>query len=106
MSKILICQTQAPTAAAAAFTAAATTVIDAAMVHNPTGATDTLSVWIVPTGGSASDANAAYTDLSVSSGETISLSPLVNQVIPKDAELHLMAGTSATALTVTVAGRE
>ncbi|MGH1414841.1 MAG: hypothetical protein ACRBB0_15240 [Pelagimonas sp.] len=105
MSKIQLCQTQAPLSSSAAFTADILTVIDAATVCNPTGTADTLSVWLVPSGGSAGAATAVYFGLAVAAGGSVSLSNLVNHAIQAGGSLHLEAGTSASALTVTISGR-
>jgi hypothetical protein len=105
MTKINICQTQAATAAASVFTATTTTTIDAAVVCNPTGADDNLSVWLVSDGLSQADNNAVYHELLVSAGATVSLTALVNQGLVTGAKIYLQATTSAAALTVTIAGR-
>lgn len=104
--KILLCQTQAPTTAAAAFTATKRAAIDAAVVCNPTGADDTLSVWVVQDGGAQADDNAVIHDLTVTAGETVMLSSLVNHVVETGGKIFLEAGTSASALSVMISGQE
>lgn len=106
MSLIRACQTQAPLASAEAFAATRDTQIFAATVSNATASADTLSVWLVPSGGTAVDATNIYTDLPVSANTSLSLAFLVNHAVKTGESIHLQAGTSATALTVTITGKQ
>lgn len=82
-----------------------TRTIDAAWVCNPTGGAVTLSVHIVKSGDSVADDVILYHELSVSAGETVALSAMVNQCLPRGATVSMVAG-SAASLTVTISGRE
>lgn len=105
MTNIVLCQQLAPTTAASVFTAPSATIIDAAVVCNPTGVADTLSVWVAQDGLTQADDNAVYHDLAVDAGATVVLSALQGMSLVAGADLFLQAGTSATALAVTVTGR-
>lgn len=95
---------QPGTSSAAAYTSTnQRTTITAASVCNPTASAAELSVWRVPNGGSAVDANKIYDALSVPANSQVGLPLLVAKTMAKDEELHLMSST-ASALTVDVDG--
>lgn len=94
-----------PTASAAlAFTSDNIfTTITAATVFNGSGAAETLDAWLVPSGGSATDATKIYEGLSVADGETKGLQYLVGHTMEIGESLFLSASTTTT-LTVRVSG--
>lgn len=105
MTNIVLCQQFAPTTVGNAFTASSATIIDAAVVCNPTGSPDTLSVWVAQDGGTQGADNAIYHELAVDAGATVVLGALQGMSLVTGADLYLQAGSSATALAVTVTGR-
>ena len=105
MTTVSICQQQAPTSAASVHTAPSATIIDAAVVCNPTASSDTLTLWLVQDGGTQADDNVIYDALTVDAGATEVLGALHGMSMIAGAKLFLLAGASATALTVTITGR-
>lgn len=91
---------QPSNSAAAIITASKPETIAAATVSNPTGGAVTLTLWIVPSGGSASDANILYDEHSVATTtEPVGLSGLVGQTLNSGDALHAVA-SAATSLTL------
>ena len=103
MPHVQIYQGQPTAAGGTVYTAEATTVIQAAVVSNPTGSARALSVSIVPDGGSAGDGTKLIHSKNILSGDDVGLGVLVSQVIEKGATLHMTAGAD-TSLTVTLSG--
>lgn len=99
----LLYQGQPSDTAAAVFAATGETMITAASVCNPTGGAVTVTVWLVPGGGSAVDGNMIYSAQSIASGAQQSLAYLVNQTLSATDEIHLEA-SAATSLSVTISG--
>lgn len=94
------------TAAAVVTATTAHITITAAVASNPTAANESLSAWIVPDGGTASDANKLINDKSISASEDgVGLPFLVAQTINPGNSLFLSAST-ADAITVTISGDE
>ena len=106
MSKSLLYQGQPGDTAGIAITSSAITrVIDQAVVVNPTAGADWISVWIVPTGGSADDTTIIYHEMPIAAdGVPVTLGALINHAIPIGGTVQIQADTAAT-LTVTISGR-
>ena len=106
MTLSILCQTQAPTTAASAFTAERPTQVFSAEVCNPSAADDRLSVWLTSSPSDTQvDGNAIYHEVGVPAGATVSLGGLANHVVQTGCKVFLEAQASATALTVTISGR-
>lgn len=80
-------------------------VIDKFTATNTTGSPVTISVNLVPTGGSASAANTVVSGKSIQAGETYNFPELVGQVLEAGGFISTIAGT-ASALTLSSSGRE
>ena len=95
---------QPGTSSAAVYTSDnAYTSIFAATVTDVTVGAETLDVWLVPNGGSATDANKIYDAISIGAGDTVGLQFLINQTIEPGGSIH-MAASAATSLTVHLSG--
>lgn len=79
-------------------------IIDKFTVTNTTGAADTISVNLIPMGGTADDTNLIIDAKSVAAGETWQSSELIGHVIESGGKLSTIAGAAAT-LTIAVTGR-
>jgi len=79
------------------------TSIFAATVTNPTGSAETLDVWLVPSGGSATDSTKIYDGFSVGANGQAGLQYLINQTLEPGDAIHMAAGTAST-LTVHISG--
>lgn len=104
MSNISICQQFAPDTPTIAYTAERPTIIDAAVVCNPTAADAVLSVWVAQDGGTQADDNIIYDEKSIAAGTTEVLDALHGLSMVTGARLVLLSDT-ASALAVTVTGR-
>lgn len=105
MSKSLFCHSQVATSAAViVFGSTSTRTIDAASVCNTSASAATISLWLVPSAGSAADGNALIEALSVNAGETVILSTLINHAIPANSTIHAQA-SAGTSLTLIMSGR-
>lgn len=105
MTKKILYQGQPDVTSASVYVSARETTIDAAVVCNTSGATVSLDVWLLPSGGAVANANCIYGSFDVSPASQVSLGLLVNHGLPDGSELHMQASV-ASALTVTVSGRE
>ena len=81
------------------------TIIDKFTGTNTTASAATLSVNLVASGGSASDANLIVKSKSLAAGETYTFPELVGHVLTPGAFISILAGT-ATAITIRASGRE
>lgn len=79
--------------------------IDAAVVCNTTASAQTITISVVDGGGAVADANKIYHEFSISGGDTVTLGGLLNMRLEDADELRGLAD-SATALTLTISGRE
>ncbi len=105
MSKALFCHAQVADAAGIIVSSStATRTVDAASVCNPTASAATLSLWLVPNGGSAADVTKVLHAQSIDAGTSAVLPVLINQCIPPGFTLRAQA-SAASALTLTVSGR-
>lgn len=107
-AKCLAQATAVPTTVGVIYTAPALTraIIDAATVHHPGGgSTHTYTVHIVPSGGSASDANKVYEAVSLASGLNASLDRLVGHVLEAGDSVRAL-GSASNNLTIRLSGRE
>lgn len=92
---------QPGTSSAAVYTATNVAAqIAAFTVHNPTGGAVSIEAWIVPSGGSATDANKILS-ASILTGATTGFNEMVGQALNNGDALHLAAGSGAS-LTVHV----
>lgn len=95
---------QPTTTAAAVYTSSNIyTTITAASACNTTASAVEIDIWRVPNGGTASDANKIYEDLSVPPNGQLGLQLLIQKTLAKDEELHVQAGTGA-AVTLDIDG--
>lgn len=98
MSKSVFFHGAAPTTASDVVSAsAATRTIDAAAAINPTAGAVNLSVWLVPSAGTAADANLMLAPLAVGAGATVTIPAMINQAIPAGATVQA-AGLGVTLL--------
>jgi hypothetical protein len=105
-AKLLIPAKQAENAQTTQFTSSnARTVIAAFTVTNTTAGAQTISVNLVPNGGSAGASNLIVSAKSVAAGETVSLSPLVSHVLESGGFISTIA-SAATSLTIRCSGLE
>lgn len=94
----------APAASANVPSPYSTAVITEIVLCNTTGSQATISIYVVPSGGTASAANAILYNLPVTANDTKYLSGIATQ-IPPGGTLQGSQGT-AGAITVTVSGYE
>lgn len=80
-------------------------IIDKATVTNPTASSATLSVNLVPSGGSVSDANLTVDERAVAAGRTDVLPELVGHVLEPGGLISTLASAS-NALSIRISGRE
>jgi len=105
-AKLLIPAKQAENAQTTQYTSTnARTVINAFTVTNTTAGAQTLSVNLVPNGGSAGASNLIIKEKSVAAGETLSLSQLVGHVLESGGAISTLA-SAATSLTIRCSGLE
>lgn len=103
---VLIERQQAPSTETTLYTATnVKTVIDKFSVTNTTGGAVTLTVHLVPSGGTAGDPNCVLKTKSVASLETYNCPELVGQMLKSGDFISLIASASAS-LTLSAAGRE
>lgn len=81
------------------------TIVDKFTATNTTGSAATITVNIVPAGGSVSASNTIVFAKSVAPGETYLCPEMVGQIIDSNATIYTIAGT-ASALTIAASGRE
>ena len=93
-------QATATTSAAAMVTATASCRLVALSVINYSGGDETISVFRVPSGGSAGTDNALYYERSVPAGQTIQLVAGANAALAAGDALHIQ-GSAGSALVVT-----
>lgn len=94
---------QPGTSSAGAVSTSKTTTIFAAAVCNPTASAAWLSVWIVPSGGSAADDTILYHETEIAANSETALELLLNHTLEAGDAIHLQAET-ASALTVHISG--
>lgn len=82
-----------------------TAIIDKFTATNTSGANATLSINLVPSGGSAGASNLVLSSKTLTPGETYSCPEVVGHVLPNGAAISTIAGT-ASAITIDVSGRE
>ena len=78
--------------------------IDKFTATNTSGSVATISVWIVPNGGSTDDSNLIIDSLQVAQGTVEEFSPLIGHILQSGTQI-VTAGTGG-ALTIFVSGRE
>ena len=81
------------------------TIIDKFTVTNTSAANATISVNLIPSAGSASDANLVIKTRAIAPNETYTCPELIGQVLENGGFISTIAGT-ATALTISASGRE
>lgn len=101
----LIATAHLPNAAAALFTAQTgeTSTIHAATANNTTASSATVTIHIVPSGGSVADSNMIVKARSVAANTSVTIPELVNHVIPAGSAIHGFCSV-ATAVSLTVSG--
>lgn len=106
-AKALIQAKYASSSVATEYTAAINTrvIIDKFTATNTDASAVTLSVYIVPSGGSASSSNLILTNYSVAAGATFDASMLQNQILNAGDFVAVVAGT-ASKLVIRMSGRE
>ena len=109
--KVLVAQQYVDNAATLKYTSPATvdggkgTWIDKATFANPTGGAASVSVYIVPAGGSVTDATRAIPPVSIAAGATLSLSDLAGKFIAAGSAIHWVASAAST-INGAINGRE
>ena len=99
---------QLPNASAALYTASTSNIraqVIAATLSNPTAGALTFSIWLVPSGSSATDATVIYDGASLAAGEVVVLDKLIGHVLNSGDAIHGVA-SSATSLTYHISGTE
>lgn len=81
------------------------TIVDKFTATNTTASPATITVNIVPAGGSVSASNTIVSAKSVAPGETYLCPEMVGQIIDTNAMIYTLAGT-ASAMTIAASGRE
>lgn len=110
-AKVLVSQQYVENATTLKYTSPASvdggkgTWIDKASFANPTGASATVSVYIVPASGSVSDATRAIPPVSIAAGGTLSLSDLAGKFIAAGSAIHWVASAAST-INGAINGRE
>lgn len=85
--------------------AGCTTIIDKFTITNNSGSSATLSVHLVASGGSFSNANRVLAVRTVAPNESYTCPELVGQVLAPDGFISTLA-SAASALTISASGRE
>lgn len=80
-------------------------IIDKCTVTNSSGATATIAINLVASGGSASSSNVVLQTRSLSSGEVYTCPEIVGQILNSGDFVSTLAGT-ASALVIRISGRE
>lgn len=81
------------------------TIIDKCTATNTTGGAVTLSVWLIPSGGSRGNSNKIIDAVSVPANTCKDFSELQNQILGTGDTIDILAG-SATSINIKVSGRE
>lgn len=84
-----------------AVTSKRTSIINAASVSNYSGANATITVYLVPDGGSVGNATLALTEFSVSAGDTRILNALLGQGVTENGTIVAVSDT-ADAINLTI----
>lgn len=99
---------QLPSSSAALYAASTSNVraqVIAATLTNTTAGALTFSLWLVPSSGSATDANVIYDGASIAAGDALVLDKLIGHVLNSGDGIHGVA-SSATSLTYHISGTE
>lgn len=106
-AKNLINSKYAADSATTEYTAPASTrtIIDKFTATNITGGAVTLTVYLVPSGGSAGDSNKVISALSIAAGATDDIEELKNQILATGDFISVLAG-AATSIVIRASGRE
>ena len=80
-------------------------IIDKLTVTNVSGSDRTLSIYLVPSGGSAGDSNLIVKTATVTAGATSDFSQIQNQILNSGDQLYLLSSASS-ALVARASGRE
>ena len=81
------------------------TIIDKFTATNVDGSSRTISVYLIPSGDTASASNQIIKDLSISAGATDDIEELKNQVLATGDKIAVSA-SAASVVTIRVSGRE
>jgi len=81
------------------------TIVDSAIASNGTGTNRTITVYLVPSGGTADGTNVVIPALTVPANGDITLNRLILQAIPAGATLQAKSD-AASAVNLRVSGRE
>jgi hypothetical protein len=106
-AKNLIASKHAAGSATTEYTAAAATrvIIDKFTATNITGGAITLTIYLVPSGGSAGASNTIISALSIAAGATTDLTQLQNQILNSGDFVSVFA-SAATSIVIRMSGRE
>lgn len=106
-TKLLFTATQLTASTATYYTVGANTntIIDSAIAANSTGTNRTITIYLVPSGGSADGNTIAVVSTVVPANSDVSLSRLVLQALPAGATIQAKSD-AATAVTLRISGRE
>ncbi len=101
----LIAPAHLPSSAAALFTAQTgeTAAIHAASLTNTTAGSQTVTVHIVPSGGSVADSNMVLKARSVAANTSVTVPELINHIIPAGAAIHGFC-SAGTAISLAISG--
>ena len=109
LPKVLVSNVQLTTSAVTYYTAGTnvTTTIAAATVNNTSGTARTLTVHVIPSGGSATNSNQIVSALVIpaAGAAPTTLPGLVGQILPPGAFIQMLA-EAATCITPLVSGYE
>lgn len=102
-----LCSALATNAVATYYTApvATRTRIDALAVTNTDASAQTISIWLVPSGGTAGDDNIIAKAKSIGAGETVRITAAVNQVLLAGGTLQAQ-GSIGSKLSIHASGVE
>jgi len=106
-TKLLFASAQLTASTATYYTVGANTntIIDSAIASNSTGTNRTITIYLVPSGGTADNTNIAVVSTVVPANSDISLSRLVLQALSAGGTIQAKSD-AATAVTLRMSGRE
>lgn len=105
-AKVLVQSKQLENAQTTQYTASnCTAIIDKFTVTNTTASAVTVSIHIVPSGGSASDSNKIVVSRAIASAEPYTFPELIGHILGPGDFISTLAG-AASSLTMRISGRE
>lgn len=85
----------AQTPASTLFTAASVTILDKVTATNTDAGSQTLTVYLVPNGGSPGGSNTIYSALSLTAGTEVDLTALQNQILAAGDSIQMLASVAS-----------